>query len=59
MQALYINGKPMGNVIRYRQNRDARRWTFDMFGGYNISIDFDSIKLFSSGAKLEIILYYC
>lgn len=55
---LIIDGKPVGEVTGYRQNREIKRWVFLMRAGYYISIDWSNIKSFSSGGEnLEIITY--
>ena len=54
---LIIDGKNLGDVIGYRQNRELKRWVFLMQGGYYISVDWANIKLFISSLDLEIITY--
>lgn len=54
---LILNGKPMGKVIGYRQNRDLQRWDFLMEAGYYIGVDFSTIKSFTSCGDLEVIMY--
>ena len=57
MQNLIIDGKTLGAVIGYRQNRELKRWSFLMKAGYYIGVDFSSIKTFESGKHLVIELY--
>ena len=56
-QELFINSKPMGKVIGYRQNRELQRWVFLMKAGYYIGVDFSNIKHFTSCGNLEIVTY--
>ena len=56
-QELFINSKPMGKVIGYRQNRELQRWVFLMKAGYYIGVDFSNIKHFTSSGNLEIVTY--
>lgn len=55
-QHLVIDGKDLGGVIGYRQNREMNRWVFLMEAGYYISVDWCSIHQFNSAADLEIFL---
>jgi len=57
MKHLIYNGKDLGAVKAYRQNRDRKQWTFLMDDEYIISIDWFLIKSFSSCDNLEIITY--
>ena len=58
MQRLFIDGKELGEVVGYRQNEVLNRWSFLMAAGYYISVDFNSIKSFTSCGNLEIVLYH-
>lgn len=54
---LIIDGKNLGAVTGYRQNRELKRWVFLMQAGYYIGVDWSNIKLFTSSGDLEIITY--
>lgn len=56
---LFIDGKDLGPVIGYRQNRESEMWVFLMESGYYISVEWSGIKRFDSGSSnLEIDLYH-
>ena len=57
MQNLIIDGKNLGEVIGYRQNREIQRWSFLMKAGYYISVDFANIRLFESGENCIVSTY--
>ncbi len=51
---LIIDGKNLGPVKGYRQNRQLLRWVFLMEAGYYIGIDLSSVKSFTSCGELNI-----
>ena len=57
MKNLIIDGKNLGEVIGYRQNREMQRWSFLMKAGYYISVDFANIRMFESGENCIVNTY--
>ena len=57
MQNLIIDGKNLGEIIGYRQNREMKRWSFLMKSGYYIGVDFYNIRTFESGENCILNTY--
>lgn len=52
---LTIDGKFIGNVTEYHQDRDINCWIFTLENETEIPVPFGEIKLFTSSGELEII----